>query len=141
MVAMTIPRFDEVHDAPLVTDEQVLERATLLLDCAIRRQLWLMFLDADDRQLPLLMPCEVPRRPAPQHLANYARVLGDIAEEFEAAAIVAAYERCGGDALSDTDRAWLRLVRDACGVAVLPLRGPLLVHDDGVRWIAAEDLD
>jgi hypothetical protein len=106
---MTIPRFDDVRDAPLATDEEVLQRAELLLGHAIRRQLWLMFLDEDDRQLPLLMPTYVPRRR-------------------------------GTEALSSVDRAWLQLVRDACAHAGIPLRGPLLVHDGGIRWIAPDDL-
>lgn len=137
---MTIPRFDDVRDAPLVTDEQVLERASLLLGHAVRRQLWLMFLDEEGRQLPLLMPSYVPRKPGPGHLENYARVLGVLFEDAGAHAMVVAYERRGGDALLPPDRCWLALVRAACEEAAIPLRGPLLVHDDGVRWIAPEDV-
>jgi hypothetical protein len=137
---MTIPRFDDVRDAPLVTDEDVLHRAELLLGHAIRRQLWLMFLDEHDRQLPLLMPTYVPRRPGPGHRDNYARVLGVLFEDAEADSMVVAYERRGGDALTAPDRAWLGLVREACEQAAIPLRGPLLVHDGGLRWIGADDL-
>jgi hypothetical protein len=137
---MTIPRFDDVRDAPLVTDEEVLHRAELLLGRAIRRQLWLMFLDEHDRQLPLLMPTYVPRRPGPGHRDNYARVLGVLFEDAEADSMVVAYERRGGDALLAADRAWLALVREACEQAAIPLRGPLLVHDGGIRWIGADDL-
>jgi hypothetical protein len=138
---MTIPRFDDVRDAPLTTDEDVLHRAELLLGHAIRRQLWLMFLDEHERQLPLLMPTYVPRRPGPGHRENYARVLGVLVEDAEADSIVVAYERRGGDDLTVADRAWLALVRDACGQAAIPLRGPLLVHDGGIRWVAPEDLE
>lgn len=137
---MTIPRFDDVRDAPLATDEEVLQRAELLLGHAIRRQLWLMFLDEYDRQLPLLMPTYVPRRPGPGHQENYARVLGVLFEDAEADSMVVAYERRGTEALSGVDRAWLQLVRDACAHAGIPLRGPLLVHDGGIRWIAPDDL-
>ena len=136
---MTIPRFDDVRDVPLVTDEEVLRRAELLLGHAIRRQLWLMFLDEHECQLPLLMPSYVPRRPGPGHLENYARVLGVLFEDADADSMVVAYERRGGDALTAADRAWLALVRDACGEAAIPLRGPLLVHDRGVRWIGDDD--
>ena len=138
---MTIPRFDDVRDAPLVTDEQVLERAALLLGHAIRRQLWLMFLDEHDRQLPLLMPTYVPRRPGPGHRENYARVLGVLFEDAEADSMVLAYERRGSELLTPADRAWFVLVREACAQAGIPLRGPLLVHDRGIRWVAPEDLE
>ncbi|MFT4029493.1 MAG: hypothetical protein QM675_06420 [Protaetiibacter sp.] len=138
---MTIPRFDEVRDAPLVTDEQVLERASALLGHAIRRQLWLMFLDEEHRQLPLLMPSYVPKRPSPEHVENYARVLGMLVEDADAESVVVAYERRGDAELRDVDREWLRLVRNSCAEAAVPLRGPLLVHDDGVRWVGPEDLE
>jgi len=138
---MTIPRFDDVRDAPLATDDEVLRRAELLLGHAIRRQLWLMFLDEDDRQLPLLMPTYVPRRPSAGHRENYARVLGVLFEDADADSMVVAYERRGSEALTDADRDWLRLVREACADAAIPLRGPLLVHDGGIRWIAPEDLE
>ncbi|MGN6273414.1 MAG: hypothetical protein ACTHMQ_10030 [Protaetiibacter sp.] len=137
---MTIPRFDDVRDAPLVTDEEVLHRAALLLGHAIRRQLWLLFLDEHDRQLPLLMPTYVPRRPGPGHRENYARVLGVLFEDAEADSMVVAYERRGSEPLTSTDRAWLLLVREACAEARIPLRGQLLVHDDGIRWVAPDDL-
>lgn len=138
---MTIPRFDDVRDAPLTTDDEVLRRAELLLGHAIRRQLWLMFLDEDDRQLPLLMPTYVPRRPGPGHRENYARVLGVLFEDADADSMVVAYERRGSEALTAADRDWLGLVREACADAGIPVRGPLLVHDGGIRWIAPEDLE
>jgi hypothetical protein len=64
-----------------------------------------------------------------------------LVEDAEADSIVVAYERRGGDDLTAADRAWLALVRDACGQAAIPLRGPLLVHDGGIRWVAPEDLE
>jgi len=138
--AMTIPRYDDVRDTPLASDELLLERAALLLGHAVRRQVWLMFLDERQRQLPLLMPSYVPRRPGPGHRENYARVLGVLVEDADADSMAVAYERRGSAELTAADIAWLILIRDACAKAAIPLRGPLLVHDDGVRWGGPEDL-
>ena len=137
---MAAPHFDDVRDIPLVTDEQVLERATQLLDHAMRRQLWIMFYDADGCQLPLLMPSHVPARPTPTHHANYARVLGELVDEVEADAVTIAYERRGGPELVGHDAEWLALVHAACREAGVRLRGPLLVHDGGLRWVGPDDL-
>lgn len=123
-----------------MTDEDVLERASALLGHAIRRQVWVMFLDQHDRQLPLLMPSYVPRAPRAEHRENYSRVLGVLFEESGADSLVVAYERRGPDELTPADQAWLALIRDACCEIDARLRGPLLVHDEGVRWIAPGDI-
>lgn len=137
---MTAPRYDDVCDDPLTTDESVLERARLLLGHAIRRQVWLMFLDDRDCQLPVLIPSYVPRRPNAQFRENFPQLLGVLFEDADADAMVVAYERRGDDELTESDRGWLTLIRDACASAAVSLRGPLLVHDGGVRWIAPEDI-
>lgn len=137
---MSMPRYDDVHDEPLTSDEHVLERTSLLLGHAVRRQIWMMFLDEQDRQLPVLMPSYVPRRPGRDHREHFARMLGVLFEDADADAMVVAYERRGGGELTAADSEWLTLIRDACAEAAIRLRGPLLVHDNGVRWIAQEDL-
>lgn len=137
---MAAPRYDDVRHKPLTNDESVLERARLLLGHAIRRQVWLMFLDEDDHQLPVLLPTYVPRRPARQFRENFPQLLGVLFEDADADAMIVALERRGGDELTDSDREWLTLIRDACAIAGVRLRGPLLVHDGGVRWIASEEV-
>jgi hypothetical protein len=131
--------FDEVHEQPLETDEQVLERVQELLRNGIRQQLWLMFLDGADRQLPLLMPTDIPRRPGQRDATDLARFIHGIIDEIDATSVVATLERRGSDTIGDDDREWFRLVRDACEMAEVKLRGPLLCHANGVRWVAAED--
>lgn len=132
-------RYEDTREHPLSTDENVLDRAKLLLGTALRRQLWFMFLDRDDIQLPLLMPTDVPRRPENADAGQLARFIRGVIDESDAATIIAALERRGSDEVTDDDRAWLQLVRDACAMIELPLRGPLLCHTRGVRWVAAED--
>ena len=127
-------------NGPLTTDEHVLSRAKLLLGTAMRRQLWFMFLDGDNIQLPLLMPTDVPRSPNNANPADLARFIRGVIDEADASTIIVALERRGSDEITSDDRAWFRLVREACAMIELPQRGPVLCHTGGVRWVAAEDL-
>jgi len=136
---MKIPNYKDTHEHPLITDDDVLTRVTLLVRNALRRQLWLMFLDDDDRQLPVLMPTDVPANPGTTDASNLARFIHGVNDDLGARSIVVSLERRGSDVISDDDRAWFRLVRDACAMAELTLRGPVLVHTRGTRWVAVED--
>jgi hypothetical protein len=136
---MKIPSYEETYEHPLTTDEHVLERVQLLVRTAMRRQLWFMFLDAEQRQLPLLMPTDVPANPNGSDPGHLARFVHDTTDTVGAESIVVALERRGSDQITDDDRAWFRLVREACAQLELPMRGPVLVHTRGVRWVAAED--
>lgn len=136
---MRIPNYEETHEQPLSTDDDVLARVRLLVRNALRRQLWLMFLDAEDRQLPVLMPTDVPANPGGSDAGTLARFISGVNDELDATSIVVSLERRGSDEISEDDRAWFRLVRDACAMAELRLRGPVLVHTRGVRWVAIED--
>lgn len=136
---MTPQPYEDVRDIALISDEDVLDRVTDLIDRAFRRQIWLMFLDDESRQLPLLMPSYVPRRPGKHALEPFAEFIGGLFEEVAAASMVIVYERPGSDPISQGDREWLRLIHAACRAESIPLRGPLLAHNRGVRWIATED--
>jgi hypothetical protein len=136
---MKTPNYEETHEQPLTTNDDVLDRVKLLVRNALRRQLWLMFLDGDDRQLPVLMPTDVPANPGTTDASNLARFIHGVNDDLDATSIVVTLERRGSDEISDDDRAWFRLVRDACAMAELTLRGPVLVHTRGARWVAAED--
>lgn len=136
---MSAPRYDDLEDTPVATDEQLLDRVEDLLMGACGRQFWLMFLDDRDCQLPVLLPCDVPTRPDGEPAA-LGRFIREVGRSVDAAAVVAVFERRGGPTLGDPDRAWLRHLRDAMRESSLLVRGPLLCFDDGVRWIALEDL-
>ena len=132
-------RYEDTREHPLTTDEQVLDRAKLLLGTAMRRQLWFMFLDGDNIQLPLLMPTDVPRTSDNADPTQLARFIRGVVDTADAAVIIVALERRGSDEITSDDRAWFQLVRQACVMIELPQRGPLLCHTNGVRWVAAED--
>lgn len=136
---MTIPRADAL--TPIPGDLDVLERVQALLGRGHRRQLWLMFVDDRHRQLPLLMPSDIPPLPREHDEHSLADFIDSLVAMVDAHAVIVTLERRGDDAITDVDRRWLRLVREACRLAEVPLRGPLLAHGRGVRWIAAEDLE
>jgi len=136
---MKTPRYSDVGEEPLVSDEKLLERTQLLLDHALRRQIWLMFLDADARQLPIIMPTYVPERPGRREAEGFGRFIRELVDDFGAASVVITFERRGNDSYDEPDREWFRLIRDACLSSEVVLRGPMLCHDTGVRWVAAED--
>ena len=136
---MTPQRYEDVRDIALSSDEAVLARVSDLIDRAFRRQVWLMFLVDEARQLPLLMPSYVPRRPEEGALAPFGEFIGGLFDEVAAASMVIVFERVGSDTISDGDREWFRLIHSACVVENIPLRGPLLAHSRGIRWIAMED--
>ena len=133
-------KYNDTREHPLTTDEHVLARAKMLLGTAVRRQLWFMFLDGDNIQLPLLMPTDVPRSPDNANPADLARFIRGIVDAEDAATIIVALERRGSEEITSDDRAWFQLVREACVMIELPQRGPLLCHTSGVRWVAADDL-
>ncbi len=132
---------------PISTDHDIEQRVASLLQRAIRRQWWTLYLDADDLQRPVVMP--MPGYPAHPHepcgdegtaaevLANR---LASIVAEIEAAKVIFVWERPGDDEFDapTTERGpapSARPVSDA-GVAV---RAQLILHDNGVRWMTAED--
>ena len=72
---MTIPN---PTDAPtLLTDADVLARVSALVGPAcVDRQLWIMFVDGDGRQTPVVMPVsEIPHRPPRRPLTGLTEVL------------------------------------------------------------------
>jgi hypothetical protein len=137
---MPISPFDDVADVSLATDEALLERVRDLVEGAYRQQLWFMFLDERDRQLPLLIPFDVPDRPDEEHRDRLDPFVAHLVDEVQPRSIVVVLERPGPDWLTVSDREWFAVVDDACRAAGVVRRGPILAHDDGFRWIAAEDL-
>ena len=51
-----------------------------------------------------------------------------------------AVERPGSDEVTDDDRRWFGVVAEAGCLAEVGLRGPMLAHREGVRWIGSDDL-
>jgi len=128
-------------DPPLHSDHELHDRVARLVGAALRPQLWLLFLDDADRQLPLLVPVEgIPAHPELDAVAGMARIITQLAQSAGAAAVVAVLERPGGDHPDRGVRAWGVVLVDAAADAGIPLRALLLAHDRGVRMLTVDDL-
>ena len=136
---MTI-NYSTARDHPLVTDELIEQRVSDLVGRACRRQLWLLFLDEDDVQLPILMPTDdFPVSPLPEYVRALSRGVSEIVEATDAAQVILVWERYAGAELTAVDRAWARQLHDECVDDGVRVRAQLLSHKRGVRWIAPED--
>ena len=134
---MTIPN---PTDAPtLLTDADVLDRVrTLVGPACTDRQLWIMFVDGDGRQAPVVMPiADLPRHPEPGGLTNLSSVLGglrdELATDLGAGSVILTLERLGPDRTLPQDRDWAQALTEACISAATELRGIFLSTRGGVR--------
>jgi hypothetical protein len=144
--SMTRLDANDVKRIPLTTDHAVQRRVAELLQGALRRQWWTLYLDEDDVQLPLLMPmadyADRPDEPwgddgtAAQVLANR---LADIAGEVGAARLIFVWERPGSAESTPADRDWARELSAACRAVGVAVRAQLILHDRGARWFAPDD--
>jgi hypothetical protein len=137
---MNPPPYDRDHLPPLTSQAAIEDRVRLLIGRAARRQIWLLFLDDEDRQLPLLVPVQdPPPQPAADDDLRFAGVLADLQGQTDARGFVAVLERFGAATLTPADSAWARMLSEAAVLSPLRLHGILLSHARGVRWIAPDD--
>ncbi len=135
--------------APLTDDALLQERIAFLLRRASLRQLWMMFLFADDVQSEILIPCaDLPVTPheiltTDDHERSHADVLGErVAEIMEGlgfAQAVFVWERPGEPAAGVEEREWARALAEACAQHGARVRAQFLLHDQGVRALAPDD--
>lgn len=136
---MTIPAYESTITAPLTTDALIQERVSSLVGKACRRQFWLLFLDEDSVQLPLLIPIgDPPAHPQPESDALLGMV-ENAAESVGATSVVVVIERYADESLTASDLAWAAWLDTAFHDHEIVLRGMLLSHRRGVRWIAQDD--
>jgi hypothetical protein len=125
---------------PLTTDEEVLARVRTVVGAARTRQLWILFVDGDGRQSPVVVPiADVPHRPEPRGLAGLTQVLrglrGELVTDRGPGAVIVARERPGGDTVLDADREWAAALAETCRTAGVALRATVLSTPGGVRWL------
>jgi hypothetical protein len=139
LAAMSVP-YEETQDCPLTTDEQIEHRVADLIGRANSRQLWLLFLDEFDLQLPLLIPIEgLPSRPTEDEAGRVVDRVRDIMAEIGAMSVITVLERYGAPALTAQDAVWADSLRRHGAESGVTLRAQLLSHRTGVRWIGAEE--
>ena len=123
---------------PLLTDDDVLERVESLLGPALRdRCLWLLLVDGDRRQTPVLMPIEdVPPRPDPTMVDGLVHVLGQVAGALVTSAgpgsAVFVLERTGP---GSGEVAWREALASVCESVGLGLLGVFTSTHDGVHRV------
>lgn len=138
--------------APLNTDMQLHRVLQFLLTATIQRQIWLFFLDAEQRLTDPIMPMnDHPLDPYELHeiedlgLVTFPTVFvhraRQIAEAVDAASFVIVWERPGDDKFTRDDIQWAAAFVDQAGGAAgsAPLRALFLLHDRGLRQFAPDD--
>lgn len=136
-------------DQPLTDDALVLERVEFLIQQAIRRQFWMLFLNADQTLADAIMPCDdLPEDPhvladtdiGPlPHAEALARTLSHLMPDFGFAEAIFVWERPGGPAVGPDERAWAHALALACADRGVRIRGQFLTHDSGVRPLTPDD--
>lgn len=136
---MKRPRYPDVQDVPLPTDTELLPHLQALLEGAFRRQLWVMFLDQTLRPVPLLMPTDLPVEADPEDVDGLGDMLSCMALDVPGSTLVLTFERPGPAQLTQRDRRWLRLIREAAIGSGFPFRGPYLLLGSAVRQVAPDE--
>lgn len=135
----------------LATDHDLQEVLRLLLREANQRQFWLIFLDGTRRIVGPLMPMDdYPISPdGPSEVEGRADDpvidvlwdrIGEIAKMVGAASLVLVWERRGPAKFSNADLSWARAFSAATAGGGPPIRAQFVLHSDGIRPIAVDDL-
>jgi hypothetical protein len=139
---MNPPQYEETQLLPLVTDADIERRVADLIGRANSRQLWLLFLDEFDVQLPVLIPIEsLPAEPTDDQTELVISRVRELMAEIGASSVITVLERYGAATLTAQDAAWSRSLRTNCVRNRVTLRAQLLSHRTGVRWIAESEFD
>jgi len=126
-------------ELPLLrADDDGLARVRDLVGNAIvDRRLWIMFVDGDGRQSPVIMPIDdLPFAPEPSLMGGLEHVLGGLRDELatdRAGSVMFTLERRGPDDVLAGDLAWAEALRSACLDAGVEVRGMFLSTPRGVR--------
>lgn len=136
---MRTPSYQDARAQPLTSQVLIEERVRALIGRACRHQLWFLFLDENQVQLPQMIPLDdLPNAPD-DSVHDLARAMGQAMEVAGAGSILVVIERYASSALTAADIAWARGIHRAFDLEEIELRGILLSHNRGVRWVAQDD--
>ena len=122
---------------PLLTDADVLARVEMLVGRASQdRTLWMLFVDGDHRQAPLVVPVDgVPYLPD-DTVDGLGRMLEQVLPELETASgtgsVVFVSERFGPRGVVPADRDWADALAALCARTGVTLRGVFAATRSGV---------
>jgi hypothetical protein len=139
---MNPTEYATARELPLTTDALVEKRVAALVGRAQRRQIWLMFLDDQFVQLPLLLPiADIPVAPGggDDGAESWASVISDTCRAAGAAAVLVVLERYGSEVLTEADSGWAREISRGCESAGITLHAVVLSHRRGVTLVAPEE--
>jgi hypothetical protein len=126
---------------PLSSRVDLEARVRQLVPCAVQRQLWLLLLDADDVQLPVMVPLgDIPLRGGSADGEGLIEMLRSLAREFEASSFVFILERPGPPSPRYDDRLWLSMLLSVARTDAFDVRAAFLAHDAGIVRYGADDL-
>ncbi|THG36134.1 hypothetical protein E6C70_00900 [Glaciibacter flavus] len=131
---------EEAATIPLHSDAEIEQRVLALIGSANRRQVWLMFLDEADVQLPVIIPmADYPSAPYGGAAELFAARIAEVVEATDAAGLIVVWERWGGAESTEADRVWARELASACAAVEVSVRAQLISHRSGVRWFSPDD--
>lgn len=132
--ACNTPDFD--MSAPLTTDADVLDRVGSCIDqqSRARRSLWLMFLDSDGIQLPVLVPVDdMPEHPAPADARALCHVIAHVLlDAAPGGSAVISLTRPGTGVVRGSDQQWNNALHKAAASEGAMIRMVCLATKDGV---------
>lgn len=121
---------------PVHTDSEVRERVEQLIEpkVRLRHSLWLFFLDANDVQLPVIVPIDdVPDDPDPELVRNLCWIIAEVLGENEPdGSVVITLTRPGPAVPDGADQIWRERLRDGAAAHSACVRMMCLATPDGV---------
>jgi hypothetical protein len=139
MMTITYPTPDYDPSAPLMTVADVLDRVGSCIDQQSRtgRSLWIMFVDPDGVQLPVLVPIDgVPERPEPHEARAVCQVIAHVLNDAApGGSAVISLTRPGSGKVLESDRHWASTLHEAADDGGAALRLVCLATRDGIRQL------
>lgn len=133
------PHYEDTVTQPLTSDDLIEARVSALVGRACRRQIWFLFVDSENMQLPLIIPVADPPALPDAAVSQLADNVAQGVEHLDARSVIVVLERYSGAQFSAEDKAWARALSSGFDAAGLPVRAVLVSHNRGVRWFAADD--
>lgn len=139
-----------LRDRVLDHDDDLRDALEILLQNAIRRQMWLLFVD--DRGClggPLMPMDDYPEDPREivdvddlgdveqAHLLMHRMSM--LLQSAGHASIILVWERRGSSVTRPEDQAWAGSMAEAAAELGVPLRAQFVLHDTGVRQLHPDD--